>query len=178
MSARGSDEHSVRKVKACQGGVFWKLGKVGASRDRANAYPVAPLRVPLVVVHPLEECIAYAGLPIRAKVVAVFFKDPTIFVQNNRTRVRDLLQSSHARDDAILRCLGALATSVGHTTHVSVNDDSYLLPAFCLSMAATVMSASSPISSPKKCFGQFLIFPYGSTSSSSIAEAPFSKLQK
>ena len=81
------------------------------------------------------------------------------FIQDDFACGHDILQSLHTRDDAILRCLGTLPAPVGDSSNVGIDDDGYWRPAFCRSMAATVMSASSPISSPKKFFGQFLMLP-------------------
>jgi len=81
------------------------------------------------------------------------------FIQDYLACSHEILQSPHTRDDAILGCLGTLPAPVRDGPDVGIDDDCYWRPAFCRSMAATVMSASSPISSPKKSLGQFLMLP-------------------
>ena len=80
-------------------------------------------------------------------------------VQLARAFVEDEPFIVHAGDDTILGCLGAPVAPVSDGSYVGINNDCYLRPAFCRSIAATVMSASSPISSPKKSFGQSLMLP-------------------
>ena len=61
---------------------------------------------------------------------------------------------------------------------ICVNDCPHALFSACRRIAASVAAVSSPISSPKKSFGQFLMFPSMSTSSCSVVDEEFSMRQK
>jgi len=136
-----------------------KFSKAATVLGRGDAHSVTPFGIPLIGVHPFKERIPNAWLAIRAQVDSVFGKYPIAFIQDDFVCGHDILQTPYARDDTILRCLGTQATPVRDGSYVGIDNDGYWRPTFCRSMAATVMSASSPISSPKKFFGQFLMLP-------------------
>jgi len=46
--------------------VIGELSKVDTTFSRREVYPATPLGIPLVVVYPFKEGVAYTGLPIAA----------------------------------------------------------------------------------------------------------------
>jgi len=158
MGASNSHEHSVTPIEVSKVEVVWKLDKV-SHPVRIGSYVdlVAPFRIVPVVVNPLDKDVAKA-LFVPCEIVLIFAKDMTVVVEHELVVVHYFQKALGTLKDTLIRCLRTHVASVRCKRHIGVNNNGgYWRPAFRRSEAAMVILATSSISSPKKCLGQFLI---------------------
>ena len=68
--------------------------------------------------------------------------------------------------------------TVGDHSDIRINHRRHSPLSFLRFISAVVFATNSPVSSPKKSCGQFLMLPYSSMSSSSMADVPSLIMQK
>jgi hypothetical protein len=117
---------------------------------------IPPFGIVPVIVDPHEEG-KTRTLLIPHNVLLILGENVVVVVEDDLVLCRYSLQSLYARNHAVLRRLGALVPSVRGEWYVGVDNDCYFLAPFCRCVAWIVISATSPIWSPKKFLGQFLM---------------------
>ena len=158
MGASNSYEHPVAPIEVGKVGVVWKLDKI-SQPVRIGSYVdlVTPFRIVPVVVNPLDKNVAGA-LFVPGEMFLIFGKDMIVVVDHELVLVHHSQKALRTLTDTPMRSLWAHVATVRRKRHIGVNDNrGYGRPAFRRSEAAMVILATSSISSPKKCLGQFLM---------------------
>jgi hypothetical protein len=127
---------------------------------------------------PAGQRVSGAGLTRGREAPAIFVEYQTLLIQEHPVMVSHVDQRGDAALYALMARMRCFA--IGDDGDIGVHHDGRLhqAPFFFRSSAAWLMAAISPNSSPKKSFGQILMFPNGSRSNGIRRDSPIHVEQK